>query len=60
MSSWFVYLLRCEDATLYTGISTDVQARFEKHRCGQGAAYTRSHKPVAVVWTESAPSQSAA
>ncbi len=60
MASWFVYLLRCEDTTLYTGISTDVQARFEKHRCGQGAAYTRSHKPVAIVWVEPAFSRSVA
>lgn len=43
---WSVYLVRCVDGSLYTGIAKDVQARVEKHNNGQGAAYTRSHRPV--------------
>jgi putative endonuclease len=42
---WHVYLIECVDGTLYTGVSTDVQRRFEQHRAGKGARYTRSHKP---------------
>jgi putative endonuclease len=45
---WFLYLLECADGSLYTGIATDVEARFEKHASGDGARYTRSRKPVAV------------
>ena len=45
---WFLYLLECADGSLYTGIATDVEARFEKHASGEGARYTRSRKPVAV------------
>jgi putative endonuclease len=45
---WFLYLIECADGSLYTGIATDVEARFAKHVSGDGARYTRSHKPVAV------------
>lgn len=43
---WSVYLVRCVDGSLYTGIAKDVPSRVEKHNKGQGAAYTRSHRPV--------------
>jgi putative endonuclease len=46
---WFLYLLECADGSLYTGIATDVDARFEKHLNGTGARYTRSRKPVRVL-----------
>jgi putative endonuclease len=46
--SWFLYLIECADGSLYTGIATDVDARFAKHVSGTGARYTRSHKPVCV------------
>jgi putative endonuclease len=49
---YFVYTLRCADDSLYTGITTDVNRRYAEHLAGLGAAYTRSHKPVAVVYTE--------
>jgi putative endonuclease len=39
---WFVYLIECRDGSIYTGISTDVAARFAKHASGKGARYTRS------------------
>ncbi|WJF89423.1 GIY-YIG nuclease family protein [Paraburkholderia bonniea] len=44
--SWFVYLIECVDNSIYTGITTDVDARFHKHLNGTGARYTRSRKPV--------------
>jgi putative endonuclease len=45
---WFLYLIECADGSLYTGIATDIEARFAKHVSGEGAKYTRSRKPVAV------------
>jgi predicted GIY-YIG superfamily endonuclease len=57
---WSVYMLRCGDGSLYTGIAKDVEARLEKHRLGKGAAYTRSHPPVMLVYRESPFSRSAA
>lgn len=47
--AWFLYLLECSDGSIYTGIATDVQARFDKHVSGEGARYTRSRKPVQVL-----------
>ena len=49
---WYVYMLRCEDGSLYTGIASDVEKRFAMHKSGHGAKYTRSHPPVAVVYRE--------
>jgi putative endonuclease len=46
---WFLYLLECADGSLYTGITTNVDARFEKHLNGAGARYTRSRKPLRVL-----------
>ncbi|HEY4479550.1 MAG TPA: GIY-YIG nuclease family protein [Candidatus Paceibacterota bacterium] len=60
MPVWFTYIVRCVDGSLYTGISTDVEQRVRRHNDGQGAAYTRSHRPVILVWTEEAESESAA
>ena len=57
---WVVYILRCADGSLYTGITTDLEARLLKHNAGKGGAYTRSHTPVALVWHEEAASESAA
>jgi putative endonuclease len=47
--AWFLYLLECSDGSVYTGIATDVAARFDKHMSGTGARYTRSRKPVRVL-----------
>ncbi|QBB71006.1 GIY-YIG nuclease family protein [Pseudolysobacter antarcticus] len=44
--AWFVYLIECRDGSIYTGISTDVAARYAKHSSGKGARYTRSHPPL--------------
>jgi predicted GIY-YIG superfamily endonuclease len=47
---WHVYILRCADDTLYTGIATDVSARLQKHNTGKGAKYTRGRLPVELVY----------
>jgi putative endonuclease len=50
---WYLYLLECEDGTLYTGITTDVARRFAQHLKGTGARYTRSHPPRRVLaWAQ--------
>ena len=51
-SSWYLYILRCGDGTLYTGITTDVEKRLETHRAGKGAKYTRGRLPLEVVYRE--------
>jgi putative endonuclease len=47
--AWFLYLLECDDGSVYTGIAIDVQARFAQHANGTGARYTRLRKPVQVL-----------
>ncbi|WP_159838097.1 GIY-YIG nuclease family protein [Burkholderia sp. 8Y] len=46
---WFLYLIECDDGSLYTGIATDVEARFTAHASGKGARYTRARKPLRVM-----------
>lgn len=46
---WFVYLVRCRDGTLYTGVARDVERRLEQHNTGRGARYTRGRGPVVMV-----------
>lgn len=50
--SWYVYILRCSDNSLYTGISTDVASRIEAHQSGKGARYTRGRGPFVLVYQE--------
>jgi len=57
-SRWFVYVVRCRDGSLYTGISTDVAARVARHNAGTGARYTRARRPVELVYTEAKRSRS--
>ena len=46
-SKYYVYILECEDGSLYTGISTDPERRFKEHKSGMlGAKYTKAHKPI--------------
>ena len=59
-SVWYVYILRCADDTLYTGISTDVEKRLQAHRSGRGAKYTRSRCPLTLVYREVCGSHSQA
>ena len=54
-----MYILRCADNTLYTGIATDVDRRAAVHNRGQGAKYTRSHRPVTVIYREPCADKSA-
>lgn len=57
---WHVYILRCGDGTLYTGIANDVERRLAAHRAGKGAKYTRGRGPLELVYTEQAADKSAA
>lgn len=57
---YHVYILRCSDGTLYTGIATDVARRTAVHNSGKGAKYTRSRRPVTVVYQEPQPDRSSA
>ena len=57
---WYVYILKCGDGTLYTGITDDVSARLQAHREGKGAKYTRGRGPLELVYQEIAENHSAA
>jgi predicted GIY-YIG superfamily endonuclease len=46
----FIYILRCRDGSLYTGIAQDLARRLERHRRGKASRYTRSRLPVILVW----------
>lgn len=61
-SPWFVYLLRCADGTLYTGVTTDLARRLDEHNGDnhRGARYTRSRRPVELLHSEPAMSRSEA
>lgn len=52
MPRWHVYLVRCRDGSLYAGITNDVVRRLNEHNSGSGAKYTRSRRPVELVWSE--------
>lgn len=52
IDNYYMYVLLCADDTLYTGFSTDVERRFQQHVKGVGAKYTRSHRPVKILWKE--------
>jgi putative endonuclease len=57
---WAVYMLRCSDGSLYTGATNDLSRRLVQHRCGKGAAYTRSRLPVVLVFKEPATGKASA
>ena len=58
--AWHVYIVRCVDETLYTGIARDIERRIAKHNEGTGAAYTRARRPVVLVHQEPATDRGAA
>lgn len=61
MATWFVYVVRCADGTLYTGVSTDVERRVREHNeSDRGARYTRTRRPVILVLSAAQESRSAA
>jgi predicted GIY-YIG superfamily endonuclease len=57
---YYVYILKCGDGSLYTGIAVDVQRRLRQHQSGKGAKYTRSHLPVSLVYQEPQPDKPSA
>lgn len=61
-AAWWVYLLRCADGSLYTGITTDLARRLAEHNGegGMGARYTRSRRPVELAYAEAAASRAEA
>lgn len=59
--AWFVYIVRCADDTLYTGITTDIERRMKEHNSEkQGAKYTRVRQPVELVFSEEQKDRSSA
>lgn len=62
MKTWYVYLLRCKDNTLYCGVTTDPERRLEEHNSGgkKGAKYTRSRGPVEIEAVEALPDKTSA
>ena len=58
--TWTLYLLECMDGSLYCGITNDLARRFELHRAGKGARYTRSHPPARIVAQRDYPDRSTA
>lgn len=57
-NTWHLYILRCKDGTLYTGITTDVEKRFAAHQSGKGAKYTRGRGPLELAYREQCGSHS--
>tara|TARA_B100000674_G_scaffold472182_1_gene461731 strand:- start:340 stop:594 length:255 start_codon:yes stop_codon:yes gene_type:complete len=61
MNKWFVYIVECSDGTLYTGITTDLHRRLLEHNYGsRSAKYTRSRRPVKMLWNTEAENRSEA
>lgn len=57
---WFLYLIECIDGSIYTGIATDVAARYAAHASGKGARYTRAHPPTGLLVSVEYPDRSSA
>jgi predicted GIY-YIG superfamily endonuclease len=60
MPRWFVYILRCRNGSLYTGITNNLETRVAKHNAGTGAKYTRAFGPVHIVFTQTMKTPTAA
>jgi putative endonuclease len=60
LKTWYLYLIECADGSIYTGITTDVAARYAAHERGSGARYTRSHPPKRLLGIEMHPDRSSA
>lgn len=52
VEQWYLYILKCNDHSLYTGVTKDMERRFKMHFQGKGARYTRTHRPLEVVYQE--------
>jgi putative endonuclease len=59
-SNWHIYILRCADNTLYTGITTDLARRLKCHLDGKASKYTRARLPVKILWSENDHTESSA
>lgn len=57
---WWIYILKCKDESLYTGITTDLERRFDQHNKGTASRYTRTRTPVKMVYTEMVNDKSSA
>ena len=57
---WFLYIVRCADGTLYTGITNNLERRCKMHNEGKGARYTRPRRPVELIYQEMLKSRTAA
>lgn len=57
---WSVYILLCADGSFYTGCTNNLSQRFLDHKNGKGGSYTRSHKPLKIIYTENLPDKSSA
>ena len=57
---WWVYVVRCADGSLYTGVAVDVARRVGRHNAGRAAKYTRGRRPVVLVYRERQPDRGAA
>jgi putative endonuclease len=60
MSNWTLYILKCADDTLYTGITNDLEKRISDHEAGNGAKYTRGRGPLKLVYNEDHKNRSVA
>ena len=59
-SDWHLYLLRCQDGSVYAGITTDIERRFRQHAAGKGAKYTRAHPPECLLGSRTYPDRASA
>jgi putative endonuclease len=60
-NSWYTYIVKCADNTLYTGVTTDIERRIDEHNTKKtGAKYTRTRQPVILVYSEKHPDRSSA
>jgi len=60
ITDWFLYMVRCKNGHIYTGISTDVERRFAEHQAGKGAKYLRGKGPLKLVYQKKIGSRSEA
>ena len=59
-SQWYIYIIRCADDTLYTGISNHLEKRIDSHNAGNGAKYTKGRGPVELIYKEKSQDKSTA
>ncbi len=59
-AAWSLYILRCRDESFYTGVTTDIDRRFREHEAGRASRFTRTRRPVVLVYQETCGSRSQA